>query len=411
MLRLFLLLSVQQTQPTQPALPASPVARLVVTPANPVINAGDTLRLSAQALDADGKPVPNAVVRFRAAGGGFEAEVDSLGLVASGATGSVPVAVVATVSGARPKVEMVTVRMVAGPAARVVPSLNEVRLATGQRFRLDARIYSRTGDERTGERVTWTSAEPNVARVDADGMVVAGNAPGRTTVTARAGDASVRVSVEVVAQRVSSLTLEPARIDARQGDVITFRPVARGPQGAEIRGLSTSWSFSPGQGMIDQRGAFVGYEPGEYLVTATLGGRSATALVRLADRDVRRPMEVVGRLPRMRFRTEELWIHPDGKHAYLGSGRGGDVMYAIDISNPAKPVVTDSIVANTRRVNDIMTTPDGKFLVFTREGAADRKNGIVIASTADPAHPKAVSEFTDGVTAGVHSAFVNTQPK
>jgi hypothetical protein len=50
-------------------------------------------------------------------------------------------------------------------------------------------------------------------------------------------------------------------------------------------------------------------------------------------------------------------------------------------------------------------------MVFTREGAADRRNGIVIASTADPAHPKAVSEFTEGVTAGVHSAFVYTQPK
>jgi hypothetical protein len=86
-------------------------------------------------------------------------------------------------------------------------------------------------------------------------------------------------------------------------------------------------------------------------------------------------------------------------------------MYAIDISDPAKPWVTDSIVANTRRVNDIMTTPDGKFLVFTREGATDRKNGIVIASTEDPAHPKPISEFTEGVTAGVHSAFIYKDPK
>ena len=50
-------------------------------------------------------------------------------------------------------------------------------------------------------------------------------------------------------------------------------------------------------------------------------------------------------------------------------------------------------------------------LVFTREGAADRKNGIVIASLEDPLHPKVISEFTEGVTAGVHSAFVYTQPK
>ena len=98
----------------------------------------------------------------------------------------------------------------------------------------------------------------------------------------------------------------------------------------------------------------------------------------LAERDVRRPLSLVGRLPRSRFTTEEVWIHPDGKHAYLGSGSGGDVLYAIDISNPANPTVTDSVISNTRRVNDVMTFPDGKFLVFTREGASDRKNGIVI---------------------------------
>ena len=120
---------------------------------------------------------------------------------------------------------------------------------------------------------------------------------------------------------------------------------------------------------------------------------------------------VVGRLPRSAFYTSEVWIHPDGKHVYLGTTLGGDRIYAIDISDPAKPVITDSIMANSRSMNDLMTTADGKWLVFTREGAADRRNGIVIASTEDPAHPKPVAEFTEGVTAGVHSAFVYTQPR
>jgi hypothetical protein len=113
----------------------------------------------------------------------------------------------------------------------------------------------------------------------------------------------------------------------------------------------------------------------------------------------------------MQFTTEEVWIHPNGRVAYLGTGSGGDRMYAIDISNPANPVVTDSIVANTRRVNDIMTTPDGRFLVFTREGAADRKNGVVFASLEDPLHPQQISEFTEDVTAGVHSSFIYKDPK
>ncbi|HRN54350.1 MAG TPA: hypothetical protein PK788_12715, partial [Gemmatimonadaceae bacterium] len=108
---------------------------------------------------------------------------------------------------------------------------------------------------------------------------------------------------------------------------------------------------------------------------------------------------------------EEVWIHPNGEVAYLGSGGGGDVLYVIDITNPAAPVVTDSLVSNTRRVNDVMTTPDGKYLVHTREGAADRRNGVVFASLEDPRHPKVISEFTSGVTAGVHSSFIYKDPR
>lgn len=119
----------------------------------------------------------------------------------------------------------------------------------------------------------------------------------------------------------------------------------------------------------------------------------------------------MSRLPRTAFTTAEIWIHPTGNVAYLGTHGGGDRFYSIDISNPAKPVVVDSVVMNTRLVNDVMTDAAGKVLVATREGAADRKNGIVICTLDDPLHPKVVSEFTEGITAGVHSAFIYTQPR
>ena len=64
-------------------------------------------------------------------------------------------------------------------------------------------------------------------------------------------------------------------------------------------------------------------------------------------------IEVVGRLPRSLFTTEEVWLHPNGRNLYLGTGSGGDRLYAVDVSDPANPVVTDSLVVNTRRVNDI----------------------------------------------------------
>ncbi len=386
------------------------IARIAVSPSPAVVEAGDTLRLSARALDANGNAVSNARIIYLAAGGRFEADIDSTGLIRSGATGTIPVMVTAVVPGARPVSQRVEVRMVPGPAATIAPSHSSLRLSTGQRLRLTGNVYSKTGDERAQDRVVWRSSAPAIITIDPDGMVRA-VAAGRATLTGVSGDARVTVAAQVVPAQVATLELSPSRIDARQGDVIRFKAIAKDARGREIGDLSTSWSFSPGEGVIEQDGAFTGYTPGEYVVSASQGTRTAQAVVRLAPREVRRALSVVGRLPRTRFSTEEVWIHPDGKHAYLGSGGGGDVMYAIDISDPSKPVVTDSIVSNTRRVNDVMTTADGRFLVFTREGASDRKNGIVICSLEDPKHPKVIAEFTDGVTSGVHSAFIYTQER
>ncbi len=386
----------------------SRIARLRITPAVRTMVAGDSLRLVVEPVDAAGNVVAGATIRFSAQGGRFQGSVDSSGWVRAGTPGTIPVSVVATMQGGRPVVERVEVRIEAGPPARIVLTPDVTKLLAGQRLRLDATVLSATGDARH-DAVSWTSSNPSVLRVT-DGLVTAVT-PGRATVTARAGSAQAAVTADVVANSGVTVQLTPERVQARQGDVVRFTLRVTDARGTAITGLTPTWSFSPGQGMIDESGAFVGNDPGKYQITANLGVRSADAIVTLQPRDVRRAATVVGRLPRKTFYSSEVWVHPDGKHAYLGTTLGGDRIYAIDISNPGAPVITDSIVANSRSMNDVMVTADGKWMVFTREGATDRRNGIVIASTADPAHPKPVSEFTDGVTAGVHSAFVYTHPK
>lgn len=412
--RLFLLalpaaLAAQQPQPAAPAMPASPVARITVSPALKSVNAGDTLRLRAEARDAAGNIVPGVEFRFAAAGARFEGAIDVTGLVTSGSTGTLPGVVTAVLPGVAPVIDRFTVWMVPGPATRIEVAPQVSKLAPGTRLRLSGKVFSRL-DDRRDDRVTWSSSNTAAVTVSDAGLVSAVRG-GKATITAKVGTVTATMPVEVVATPVASLAVSPSVTDARTGDVIRFQAIAKTSAGATIGGLTPQWSFNPGQGMIEQDGAFVGYEAGEYTVTASLGGRTAEAVVTLAARDVRRPLSVVGRLPRMRFTTEELWLHPNGKNAYLGSGSGGDVLFVLDISNPAAPTVTDSIITNTRRVNDVMTTPDGKFLVFTREGASDRKNGVVFASLDDPSHPKVISEFKDGMEAGVHSSFIYKDPK
>ena len=405
-MKLLVALLAFQQSPAQP----QDIARIVVTPASHTMIAGDTLRLRAEARDARNNIMTGVTFRYRLGSGArFEGRVDSLGLVTAGSTSILPVTVTATSASARPKFEVVEIRVLPGPAATVVVAPTRVKLVAGQTVRASGRVFSAAGDKRQ-DRVTWASSNTTVAIVNRAGLITAVGR-GDAAISATVGTVTNTLPVTVVAGNLSSLTMTPGDVNAKTGDVLRFTVSAKSASGQAVAGLTPTWSFSPGHGTIDDDGAFVGYETGEYTITASFGSRSVQSTVTLADRDVRRPLSLVGRLPRSRFTTEEVWIHPDGRHAYLGSGSGGDVMYAIDISNPANPTVTDSVISNTRRVNDVMTFPGGKFLVFTREGASDRKNGIVICSLDDPAHPKVIAEFTDGVTGGVHSVFVNKQDK
>ncbi|MGH7711542.1 MAG: hypothetical protein ACREOG_09660, partial [Gemmatimonadaceae bacterium] len=137
--------------------PNTSTMRIVVTPANPVVTAGDTIRLSAHVVDASGKAVDGVRVRFQQQGARFEAYVDSAGLVVGGVTGVVPVALSAVVPGERPIARRVEVKIVPGPAAIVEPSPNTAKLAVGQRIRFCATVKSKTGGVRTGDAVTWRS--------------------------------------------------------------------------------------------------------------------------------------------------------------------------------------------------------------------------------------------------------------
>jgi hypothetical protein len=387
----------------------STVARIVVTPGIREVTAGDTVRFSAQALDAAGKPMSNVRLRFSSIGG-EGGEIDTSGTLIAGSTGVMPLSVVALVAGERPKIERFEVRLVPGPAARIDVTPAMKTLVPGQRVLLAAKSYSRAGDERRKDTYTWTSSAPGVVRVSGDGLVTAVR-PGEATITVATGSARSAIPLRVTASAVTSLDLQPASARVRTGDVVRVAPLAKDARGRTIAGLSPTWTMAGGDGLIEQDGAFVAYQPGRYVINATLGSRTAQAVITVEDRDVRRPVSIVGRLARTEFTTAEVWLHPNGKVAYLGSHGGGDRFWSIDISDPARPTIVDSVVMNTRLVNDIMTSEDGTILVATREGAADRRNGIVICSLEDPLHPRVISEFTDGVTAGVHSAYVYTQPK
>jgi len=395
-------------QPAAPPVPApvqlpSRIARVEVKPAEPTLVSGDTVRLTAVAYDSAGKPIPDARISFFASGGMFEGTVGSDGLVTAGSTGTLPVSVVATVRGSRPATRQLRVRIDPPPAATITVDGAPARMYIGQSLPLSAVVLAGNGDRRS-DKVTWLSDRAAVVAVDEDGRLSARSA-GRATVSARAGAAVRSFAVTVVANPVASVEVSPARTQARTGDVVRLAFNAKDARGAAVADVRPEWMIAPGSGMVDGDGAFVADLPGTYRVRGSFAGRSAEAVITVAPRDAVRPSQVVGRLGMPQgTMTMEFWLHPDGKHGYLSTLVGK--VYAVDVSDPAKPVITDSMETDARSINDVMTTEDGKFGVFTREGSSRRANGIVVFSAEDPAHPKVVSEFTETVSGGVHSTFI-----
>lgn len=381
---------------------SAPVATVTVRPSEAAIEVGDSIRLSATARDSAGRPLSDVAIRWFQSGGHFEGKVDSTGLVTSGATGTITVtALVSPVGGGSPTPGFARVTVLSPPASRIAFDPEVSRMYTGQSLPVSATPFASNGDRRHDD-VVWKSSAPGVVSVSADGRLTAVRA-GRATVTARAGRATQSFGVAVVGNPVTSVSLDPATAAVRTGDVVPLQFIAKSASGRALADATPEWSLSPGSGEIDADGRFVADVPGIYRVTASFAGKSAHATVNVRPRDVRRPAMLVGRLP-LKFPAAEFWIHPDGKHGYLTTI--GDRIYAIDISTPATPRITDSVVVDARHINDLMTTEDGKFGVLTRENASTRKNGIVVLSFEDPAHPKPVSEFTETVTGGVHSTFI-----
>jgi hypothetical protein len=298
--------------------------------------------------------------------------------------------------GGKPFFTKVMVKQAPATAVSIKPLATPI--VVGGSARLDALALIFNGDPLTDLAIAWTSDAPAVATVDAAG-VVTGVSPGSATLRAAAGTASSTISITVVQNPVTGLTIEPTSTSHRSGDVVHFKAV---PAGAGS-GFSPHWTVNGNGANIDQDGGFVAELPGTYLVTAAIGQRSANASIVVKPRNVERALEVVGRAPLKGVQGAEEWIF--GNYAYFSTISDHFLVY--NISDPAHPKLTDTVKVDARLINDISTTADGKILVISREEASNRKNGIAFYDTTDPGHPKPISEYTTTVTGGVHSAFVD----
>src|SRR5437016_679202 len=289
----------------------------------------------------------------------------------------------------------------ASPASlEILPKVSEVHGGDQVKFTVVAKDAS--GKQMNLDSAQWFASPMGAVFVERTG-VVTGVAPGSAAVLAKSGTAVGKVTVTVIIDPVQKLDIAPKSAKARTGDVVRFTATARDTRSAPIKNPSVVWSLSGAGATVYPDGGFVAEEPGTYLITASSGRRQATASVLVTPRNVEREIEVVSHISFTSEQAAEEWII--GNHAYLATISDHRNVY--DIANPANPQLLDSLKVDARLINDVSTTPDERIGVITREGASNRKNGIVFLDTSDAAHLKVISEYTATVTGGVHSAFVD----
>jgi hypothetical protein len=379
------------TTSTAQAPSSAKVAEL--TPATTDISVGQKVKFNATVKDASGNQTSTPATAWFAAP--FDlAGVDESGTVSFFSPGEVMVG--AIVGG---KTVLTRVMVKPGPVTRIDIEPIKAPLLVGATTKLSAVARSSEGNPRTDVSINWASSKPDVATVDAAAVVTAVS-PGQTTISASSGSGNSSVNVVVVKSNLAGLSIEPRSTNARTGDVVRFNVRAKsGP----ADNYAVRWTVSGPAATIDPDGGFVAELPGSYVITAASGSQQAIASVVVSPRDAERTLEVVGRVPIKDFEAAEQWI--TGNYAYLSTI--SDKLLVYDVSDPSHPKQTDAIKVDARLINDVSTTADGRILVISREGASNRKNGIAFFDTSDPAHPKPISEYTETVTGGVHSAFVD----
>lgn len=280
--------------------------------------------------------------------------------------------------------------------------INDGRVAVGGSAPIQMAVMTRLGAEVPARDLSMVSSNPAIARVDATGRVY-GEAAGSAEIRIRANGVESRLPVQVSAPGAApSLAPETAR--TRTGDVVRFSV------GAEY---APAWSVE-GHGasvfMEGTEGVFVAEEPGRYVITARIGSREVqTAIVEVEEREYDAETVVLGRGPISDHHSGDMWVFEgvDGRdYVYIGTYMH-DWMKVWDVTDPTNPMLTDSLQMDARRINDIKIHPNNRVGIATREGASDRRNGIVMLDLSVPSHPTILSEYTATVTGGVHNVWID----
>ncbi len=228
--------------------------------------------LKAEVLDKKGRPLPQAAVGWQSAKPAV-ASVDREGVVKSVSPGrTIVTAQYGRISATTP-VDVVDVASVT-----LFPSRGTLVGSPGSRISLNADVKDSKGNP-VSLSPKWTVADPNVARVDASGNVLAVK-EGRTTVMATIGDFAGACDLKILFREIGSLEIAPLTVLLKPGEVQRINATVRDTAGNAIEEPVLSWSSSdPKVATCSAGGVITAISRGSVTVQAILGPRVARASV------------------------------------------------------------------------------------------------------------------------------------
>lgn len=181
----------------------APVVSVEVTPASANLVVGETVQLTATALNAEGEALPGRTATWTTDASSV-ATVSATGLVQAQGEGSATIT--ATIEG-KSGTSAITVTLSTVPVASVDVTPTSATVSVGNTVQLTATARDAGGQPLTGRTFTWTTSAPSVATVSSTGLVT-GQAEGGATITAtsegQSGTSSVTVTSAGDASQVGS---------------------------------------------------------------------------------------------------------------------------------------------------------------------------------------------------------------
>jgi hypothetical protein len=386
-----------------------------------VLKVGETKKLNIVAVDEQGNIVDNGNFEYQLLRqGGFVptsgARIDSLGNVSGQTPGSYNL--IAIWIG--PDYQSFARRYVNIQVGYLQTSKIEIidfpeNIYSGTSIPLEIKVMDESGSIIKQPKITIESSDPTVARVDGLTNFYA-ETPGMGNLTVSSGGISSAIPFKVLKNPVERLVIDTPTTKARTGDVLSFQAMGYDKNGNQtdvpVIFTVSSKLYEAGSGasaMINEHGKFVAEKPGTYTIMATCGNVSSSANVEIEPRNVERDIEFVGQGLVNNKHTSDLWVWEgiDGRDYCVTGTWGADgFAYFWDVTDPANIKRIDSIQVDARTVNDVKVSEDGTVCIISREGASNRRNGIVILDVKDPHDVKVISTFDDQLTGGVHNLFI-----